>query len=148
MDRDIIDEIIHQALICHLSCCLDNAPYLIPLSFGYDGKAIFIHTASAGKKITIFERNSRVCLSFVSQADLITSPDQACDWSFAYSSVVAEGEISEITDLESKSSAMNQIMLHYSDHEWALPENSLSSTRIWKIVLENPTGKISPYPQK
>lgn len=148
VDRKTIDGIIQKAEICHLSCCLDDQPYLIPISFGYDGQAIFIHTASAGKKITIFERNPRVCVSFVSQADLLSNQDQACNWSFNYSSVIAEGKISEITDPALKTSALNHIMSHYSGREWEIPNKSLSSTRAWKIMLENPSGKTSPPPKK
>ena len=147
-DRKTIDGIIHAAEICHLSCSLNDQPYLIPISFGYDGQAIFIHTAPAGKKISIFEQNPRVCLAFVSQTDLITNKDQACNWSFAYSSVIAEGEISEITDPEGKTFALNHIMSHYSGRDWEIPNKTLASTRAWKIVLENPTGKTSPPPKK
>lgn len=144
VDRKIIDGMIRAAEFCHLSCCLHDQPYLIPLSFGYDGQAIFIHTAPEGKKISIFEKNPRVCLAFVSQADLISNHDLACNWSFDYSSVIAEGEISEIIDLEEKRSALNHIMAHYSDREWEMPSQTFSGTRVWKIVLENISGKSSP----
>ena len=53
-EREIIDRIIHESLICHLACCLDDQPYVIPISFGYDGKIVYFHTARAGKKNEIF----------------------------------------------------------------------------------------------
>lgn len=147
MDKDAIDEIIQQSEICHLSCCLDNTPYLVPIAFGYDGKAVYIHTAPAGKKIEMFERNPRVCLAFVARINLISSPDLACNWSFGYSSVIAEGDISEITERGDKLYGLNQVMAHYSGQEWDFPEDTVSETRVWKIVLEDPTGKISPAPK-
>jgi nitroimidazol reductase NimA-like FMN-containing flavoprotein (pyridoxamine 5'-phosphate oxidase superfamily) len=146
VDRNTIDEIILEAEICYLSCCLEDLPYLVPLSFGYDGQAIYIHTAAAGKKITIFERNPQVCLAFVPQAEIIPDPDQACEWSVGFSSVIAEGKISEITDLAGKTAALNQIMVHYSDREWDMPDKTISGARVWKIELENLTGKVSPTP--
>lgn len=145
-DRETIDKIIHEAEICHLSCCLDGQPYLIPVSFGYDGEAVYIHTGRVGKKIGFFEGNPRVCLSFVSQVEIRPDQEEACEWSFAFSSVIAEGSISEISDLEGKTSALNQVMSHYSGREWDFPEKVLGGTRIWKIVLEDPTAKISPAP--
>lgn len=145
-DRETIDRIIHEAEICHLSCCLDDRPYLIPISYGYDGEAVYIHTGRKGKKISFFEGNPRVCLSFVSRAEILRGQEEACQWSFAFSSVVAEGSISEITDLEGKSFALNQVMSHYSGREWEFPEKALARTRIWKIVLEDPTARISPTP--
>ena len=148
LDRGSIDRIINQSDICHLSCCQGDLPYSIPISFGYDGEVVFIHTASTGKKITIFETNPRVCLVFVSRADILSHPDRACKWSFAFSSVIAEGKIHEITDTDKKATALNQIMSHYSGREWDLPEKDLVGTRVWKITLETLTGKISPSPKQ
>ena len=147
VDRETIDSIIQHSDICHLACCQEDIPYSIPISFGYDGEVVYIHTASAGKKIAIFEMNPRVCLTFVSQADILSHSDQACKWSFAFSSVIAEGKISEITEPEGKSTALNQIMSHYSRRDWDFPKKTLSGTRVWKITLETLTGKISPPPK-
>ena len=145
-DRELLDRIIQQTEFCHLACCLEDRPYLIPLSFGYDGQAIYLHTAPEGKKIRIFEENPRVSLSFVSQADPVTSPDRACKWSYAFSSAYAEGSIHEILDREGKIAAINQIMLHYSGREWEIDPGKLTGTRVWKIALETITGKVSPPP--
>lgn len=143
-DRAAIDRVIRESRICHLSCCLEDRPYLIPLSFGYDGQAVYLHSAPTGKKITIFEANPRVCLAFVSRAELKADPGQACEWSFAYSSVIAEGTICEVRDPEEKAQALNRVMEGYSGREWPFPEKTLARTRVWKVVLENPTAKISP----
>ena len=97
IDQDLIDRVIRGSQICHLSCCLEHQPYLVPISFGYDGQAIYIHTSQTGKKIAIFEKNPRVCLSFVAHAALAPDSDQACKFSFESSSVIAEGRIQEIT---------------------------------------------------
>jgi len=51
--REELDHIIHNSLICHLSCSLNDQPYVVPLSFGYDGNAVYFHTAPEGKKIDI-----------------------------------------------------------------------------------------------
>jgi len=143
-DRKLIDNIIHASDVCHLSCCMDEQPYLIPISFGYDGAAIYIHTAPEGKKISIFEQNPRVCLSFVSYAKLQTNDEQPCNWSFSFSSVIAEGEIKEISSSKGKTKALNHIMTHYSGRSWGIPEKAISGTRVWKIILEHIGCKISP----
>ncbi|MCK5794940.1 MAG: pyridoxamine 5'-phosphate oxidase family protein [Anaerolineales bacterium] len=53
-DRKTLDSIIRNAKICHLACCLNDQPYVIPISFGYDGKTIYFHTALIGKKNEVF----------------------------------------------------------------------------------------------
>ncbi|MGD8833836.1 MAG: pyridoxamine 5'-phosphate oxidase family protein [Desulfobacteraceae bacterium] len=47
-DRKEIDAIIHGSKVCRLAMSKENQPYLVPLSFGYDGKAIYVHTAGTG----------------------------------------------------------------------------------------------------
>ena len=143
-DRNTLDSIIHKAKICHLACCLDDQPYVIPISFGYDGKTIYFHTARAGKKIEIFSKNSRVCLGFETNVNLITDQDNACGWTFDFESVIAAGEIKEIRDPNLKIFGLNQIMLHYSGKDWEMPEREISKTKIWGVELETVSGKISP----
>ena len=143
-EREIFDKIIHESLICHLACCLDGQPYVIPISFGYDGKTVYFHTARAGKKNKIFLENPRVCLAFETEIKLIPDEENACDWAFDFQSVIATGEIKEISDPALKNTGLNQIMLHYSGKEWEMPEREISKTKIWGVELKNVTGKRSP----
>jgi nitroimidazol reductase NimA-like FMN-containing flavoprotein (pyridoxamine 5'-phosphate oxidase superfamily) len=39
--RDVIDEIIAQAEVCRLGLSRDNRPYIVPVSFGYDGRCLY-----------------------------------------------------------------------------------------------------------
>ena len=145
-DREKLDKIIQGSEICHLACCLDGRPYVIPIAFGYDGRAIYIHTSRAGKKIQAFTQNPQVCLAFESKIELLADLDQACEWSFGYTSVIAEGKIEELVSAQDKATGLNQIMLHYSGRIWDLPPANINSTRVWKINLDEITGKQSdPY---
>ena len=143
-DRKTMDSIIHNAEICHLACCLDNQPYVIPISFGYDGKTIYFHTARIGKKNEIFLKNPQVCLGFETNIDLITDQESACGWTFDFQSVIAEGEIEEISDPDLKNIGLNQIMHHYSGKDWEMPEKEISKTKIWCVELQTVSGKRSP----
>ena len=73
-NRNEIDQIIHNSLICHLSCSLNDQPYVVPLSFGYDGNAVFFHTAKEGKKNDILSANPRVCLGFDRKLKFVPTP--------------------------------------------------------------------------
>jgi nitroimidazol reductase NimA-like FMN-containing flavoprotein (pyridoxamine 5'-phosphate oxidase superfamily) len=140
-DRANLDLIIQQSDFCHIACSLDDKPYLLPISFGYDGHQVYLHTAAKGKKIEIISQNSQVCLSFVSQAKLIKDPDQACDWSFDYASVIIKGEAVKIDHPEKKRYALNQIMLHYSGKSWNMPEKEVTRTMLWSVSIQEITGK-------
>ncbi|MCW8984119.1 MAG: pyridoxamine 5'-phosphate oxidase family protein, partial [Thermoanaerobaculales bacterium] len=52
--RQEIDEIIRSALVCRIALADRDEPYVVPVSFGYDGDALFIHTARSGRKIDFF----------------------------------------------------------------------------------------------
>jgi nitroimidazol reductase NimA-like FMN-containing flavoprotein (pyridoxamine 5'-phosphate oxidase superfamily) len=59
-DRAVIDAIIRQCLVCRLGLSDGEEPYIVPLCFGYDGEALYVHSASDGRKIDILRKNSRV----------------------------------------------------------------------------------------
>ena len=50
-DQELIARVIQNAQVCQLGLARDNIPYIRPVSFGYDGKAIYFHTAKEGRKI-------------------------------------------------------------------------------------------------
>ena len=58
--RQDIDSIIRSAPVCRLAFADGKEPYVVPVSFGYDGETIYIHTAKSGRKIDFIEANSRV----------------------------------------------------------------------------------------
>ena len=144
LDRTELDQIIHDAQICHLACSMNDEPYVVPLAFGYDGKAVYFHTAQTGKKIDILSANPRVCLGFEKDISLLPDPNQACEWSFSYKSIIATGIAEELTNPDDKLNALMQIMQHYSGKEWDFPQDKLSRTRLWRVVVDNITGKKSP----
>jgi len=147
-ERDIYDKVIHESLICHLACCLEEQPYVIPISFGYDGSTVYFHTARAGKKNDIFLANPQVCLAFETDIKLVPNQEDACEWSFNFQSVIASGEIKEISDPDLKTSGLNQIMHHYSGKDWEMPEREISKTKVWGVKLISVSGKRSPSNQR
>jgi nitroimidazol reductase NimA-like FMN-containing flavoprotein (pyridoxamine 5'-phosphate oxidase superfamily) len=142
--RGEMDQIIHNSLICHLSCSLNDQPYVVPISFGYDGNAVYFHTAQEGKKNSILSANPQVCLGFEGEIQIQPDPDLACRWSFHYQSVIATGVAEVITNPKDRLYGIKQIMLHFSDMTWEIPEKELSRVTIWQVILTEITGKISP----
>lgn len=138
-----IEDIIRGSLICHVALAKDNAPYVVPMSFGYDGTAIYLHTAGTGKKIEYFESNPNVCFEFEQGIELRRDPHTACKWSFGFESVIGYGSISELLAPAQKEYALNEIMRQYSGKRWPLEETSIAHVRVWKITIASMTGKQS-----
>jgi uncharacterized protein len=55
-----IDELIGSQFIGRLGCHADGITYVVPISYGYDGKYIYAHTRE-GMKISMVRKNPNVC---------------------------------------------------------------------------------------
>jgi nitroimidazol reductase NimA-like FMN-containing flavoprotein (pyridoxamine 5'-phosphate oxidase superfamily) len=142
-DRREIDEILHGALVCHLAFAVDGEPYVVPISFGYDDTCLYIHTAKEGRKIDCIGANPRVCFQVERGVRLVTDPEDACAWSFAFESVIGYGVVSELKDPGERTRGLNHIMRHYSGKDWEFDPGVMTATRVWRISIESVTGKRS-----
>ena len=60
-DREIIDyleieSILHDAIVCRIGLAGGDEPYIVPLCFGYEDRTIYLHSALAGKKISMLKK--------------------------------------------------------------------------------------------
>ena len=143
--RSEIDEIVTKSDVCRLAFAKDNIPYIVPVSFGYDGKGIFIHTAKAGRKIEFIKENNLVCFEFDADVKIIGDETVPCKWTSAYRSVIGYGRIVELVEFDDKVSAINQIMHHYSGKQWNFDDRMLNGVKLWKIMIDEISGKQSGY---
>ena len=142
-NRQLIDEIISQALVCRLGLCRDNQPYVVPLNFGYDGQRLYFHSAQKGMKIDYLRANKRVCFELEHEVSIIPHPDSPCQWGTSFYSVIGFGTAQELTGKEEKTRALEQIMAHYSSETWQFGERALEQVRVWAVEIEQITGKCS-----
>ena len=89
-DRDKIDGIIARCKVCRIALCENGQAYVLPLNFGYDGKNLYFHSATVGKKIDILKNNNRVGFEFDILHEIVTS-ENPCEWGSKYESVVGTG---------------------------------------------------------
>jgi uncharacterized protein len=143
MDRQHLDAIIHGSQVCRLALAKDNVPYVVPLSFGYDGTAIYFHTAPNGKKIEHFEANPLVCFEFERNVELRRDPQIACQWSFNFECVIGYGRLRELVEPGQKEHALNEIMCQYSGRTWPFDSDAVAKVRAWKVTITSLTGKQS-----
>ena len=142
-DREEIDEIVRGSEVCRLGLSVDDSPYVVPVSFGYDGDAVYLHTAREGKKIEYFEANDGVCFEFERNVRVVVDDHSACNWSFLYESVIGYGRIRELAAPGEKEHGMSQIALQYSGKPGQFGDAALAKTRVWKIPIDSITGKRS-----
>ncbi len=141
-DREAIDAIIRECRVCRLGLTDGNEPYVVPLSFGYDGEAFYFHGASVGRKLDLLRQNCRVCVE-LDILDELRPSEEACRWSAGYRSVIGFGTAEIITDLELKRKALAIIMAHYSDGRYTFTDKALEGTVVIKVSIASITGKQS-----
>ncbi len=145
-DREITDPAEMRSLLkttkyVTIALCMDNEPYLVSLSHGYDEhrNCIYFHCAPEGKKIVFAQANSHVW----GQAMLDFGVTDDCD--YAYTSVHFAGKMVQIADLAEKQHAMGVLVRQLSK----TPEEKLSKisaeklakTMMCRIDIQCMTGK-------
>ena len=145
IDLDTIHGIVRGCEVCRLGLAVDGEPYVVPISFGFDGEAVYFHTANHGRKIDMMTANPRACVQFERNVELVTDDDDACAWTFSYESVIGFGSVTELVRDKDKIHGLNRIMQHYSGRNWSFPEQPMSSTRVWRVDLDILTGKRSEH---
>jgi nitroimidazol reductase NimA-like FMN-containing flavoprotein (pyridoxamine 5'-phosphate oxidase superfamily) len=143
-DLKILHEVIHKAEICRLGLVDDSIPYVVPLSFGFDGTHIYVHSATEGRKVDILRKNNRVCVEFEQDVVLVKGKN-ACNYGFRYLTVICHGTAKFVYDADEKTYALNQLMKHYNPEWISCPftDQELSSVLVFKITVEEMTGKVS-----
>lgn len=146
-DRSDIDRLLGEARVCRIAFAVDGAPYMIPLSPGYDARtgSLFFHTADEGRKIECIEANPRVCFEVEGMLELKPGDERGCSWSVSYESAVGYGTMVEVTLPEQKDLALRFIMRQQSgqQQEWSFAPEMLAATRVWRLAIETVTGKRS-----
>jgi nitroimidazol reductase NimA-like FMN-containing flavoprotein (pyridoxamine 5'-phosphate oxidase superfamily) len=139
--RADIDAVIRGSDVCRLAFAVADEPYIVPVSFGYDGHSVYFHTADTGKKIDCVAANNRICFEVERNVRLVKHSHKPCKWSFSFESVIGFGVVHELRSLEEKARGLNFIMAHYSGREWALDADAVSGTRVWRIAITSVSGK-------
>ena len=139
--RDEIDAIIRGSDVCRLAFAVADEPYIVPVSFGYDGRNLYFHTARSGKKIDCIAANNRVCFEFERNVRIVAHPAKACGWSFSFESVIGFGEVHELHAPKEKTRGLNHIMDRYSGREWEFDPAVVRGIRVWRVSISSVSGK-------
>jgi len=141
-DTAEIEEILSKAFVCRLGLCDNGRPYVVPLCFGYEDNALYIHCAKEGKKLDIIRENNNVCFEVDIDCQVIKA-EQACRFELRYKSVIGFGRALLIEDAELKRRGLDVIMRQFSEETFEYPQQDLEKTMVVKVEIQSMTGKIS-----
>ena len=110
-DKEITDEaqirgILERGKVCRVAFFDEEYPYMVPLCFGFDGKALYFHGFNGGKKIDCLHKNPKVCFEVDEDIEVVQDPDP-CEWTMKYRSVVGFGTAVFLEETEEKREGLN-----------------------------------------
>lgn len=143
-DRDfslaLIDRCTHGVIALSTG---ESVPYCLPLSFVRIENDLYFHCAHTGHKVNLLRRFPQVCITFVGgDRPVFQAPNEYTTW---FQSVIVTGTASEVTDPIQKTEALRALCQkvtpqHMDGFEPAI-QKSLSVTAVWKIRMEEVSGK-------
>lgn len=121
----------------------EDFPYCLPLSFARVGDDLYFHCALEGRKVDLLRRFPQVCVTFVGEDRPAFVPPAM--YTTYFQSAIVTGTAGEVTDHEEKTAALRALCLkvtpeHMDSFEAAI-EKSLAVTAVWKVHMEEITGK-------
>jgi nitroimidazol reductase NimA-like FMN-containing flavoprotein (pyridoxamine 5'-phosphate oxidase superfamily) len=151
-DREIrnpeeLRQVLKSTKYVTVALCMDNEPYLVSLSHGYDEakNCLYFHCAPEGKKLVYQKANNKVW----GQAVLDYGVTDECD--YAYTSVHFSGKIHLIDDLKEKQRAIEvlvgQVSLNPEVKLAKIRPEKLEKTTMARIDIDYMTGKKHQIPK-
>lgn len=146
-DREIkqieeIAEVLSRCDTIRLGLVDDGAPYIVPMSFGFeliDGRiAVYFHGAKAGRKAELMDASPRICV----EADLCHGfpyngqGGYTCD----YESVIGWGRVELLTG-DAANHASKLLSDHCGIQAEGCPPGEMVRTNFYRVELDEVTGK-------
>jgi nitroimidazol reductase NimA-like FMN-containing flavoprotein (pyridoxamine 5'-phosphate oxidase superfamily) len=117
-DRETIDAILDEALICHLAFVHDGHPAVIPTLHARVGDEVFVHGSAASRMIRALSAGVEACLT-VTLVDGLVLARSAFHHSVNYRSVVLYGTATPCTEPEDKERALEAFTEKLVPGRWA-----------------------------
>jgi len=151
-DREITDlkemrRVLKETKYVTIALCMNNEPYLVSLSHGYDEakNCLYFHCASEGKKLVYQNSNNKVW----GQAVLDFGVTEECD--YAYMSVHFGGKMYLVNDLDEKQHGIEVLVRQVSANPEAklakIKPEKLKGTTVGRININCMTGKKHQAPK-
>jgi nitroimidazol reductase NimA-like FMN-containing flavoprotein (pyridoxamine 5'-phosphate oxidase superfamily) len=140
-DKNAMKSVLKSTKYVTVALCMDNEPYLVSLSHGYDEQrnCIYFHCANEGKKLVYAKANNKVW----GQAIQDYGVTDDCD--YAYTSVHFSGKLSLIDNLPEKRRAIEVMVRQLSPNPEAklakIKPEKLATTTMGRIDIDGMTGK-------
>lgn len=139
-----IEKIIKKAVCCRIGLVDGDEPYVVPVCFGYERKALYFHGALEGRKVELIKKNNQICFEIETDVEVVKS-EKPCGWTMKYRSVIGVGRAYILESDEEKCHGLKVIMRQYAGGDFSFPKPKLDKTLVVKVDIRSITGKQSGY---
>jgi nitroimidazol reductase NimA-like FMN-containing flavoprotein (pyridoxamine 5'-phosphate oxidase superfamily) len=150
-DRETIDAILDEGLVCHVGFVVDGQPYVIPTIHARMGDHLVIHGSAAARMLRTLAGGVPLCVT-VTLVDGLVLARSGFHHSLNYRSVVVLGRATEVADPADKRRALDAIVEHVVPGR--LPgvrppkESEMRQTRVLSLPLSEASAKVRTGPPK
>src|SRR5262249_43449134 len=110
-DRATVEQILDEALICHLGFVVDGQPYVIPTIHARVEDRLYVHGSAASRMLRTLKGGVPMCAP-VTLLDGLVMARSAFHHSVNYRSVVVLGVAAEVVEPSEKKMALEAIVEH------------------------------------
>jgi len=148
-ERDAVNQILDEGLLCHVGFVADGQPFVIPMSYGRDGDVLYIHGSPASRMLRNLEQGVPVCIT-VTLVDGLVLARATFHHSMNYRSAVILGTATLVDDPAEKLSALRAIVEHIIPHRWDNSrqpnEKELKATSVLRLPINEFSAKVRVGP--
>jgi nitroimidazol reductase NimA-like FMN-containing flavoprotein (pyridoxamine 5'-phosphate oxidase superfamily) len=148
-DRETIDAILDEALICHLGFVHEGRPAVIPTLHARVGDEVFVHGSSASRMLRALATGVEACLT-VTLVDGLVLARSAFHHSVNYRSVVLYGTATPVTEPEDKERALEAFTEKLVPGRWAdvrwPTRKELKATAALSLTIAEGSAKVRTGP--
>ena len=143
-DRETIDAILDEALLCHLGFEVDGRPYVIPTLHARAGDRLYVHGSAASRMLRHAASGMPMCAT-VTLFDGLVLARSVFNHSVNYRSVVVFGTATLVGDDE-KREALRVLTEQLAPGRWdearQPTEKELKATSILSLPLDEASAKV------
>ena len=147
-DRETIDAILDEALVCHLGFAVDGQPYVIPTLHARVGDLLYVHGSAASRMLRRAAEGIPICVT-VTLLDGLVLARSVFNHSINYRSVVVLGTAA-LVEGDEKLAALRAFSEHVAPGRWdavrAPTEQELKATWILSLPLAEASAKVRSGP--
>ena len=142
LSREDCDRVLERGASGVLALAGDGGyPYAVPLSYVYDGRALYFHCARSGHKLDAVRRCPKASFCVIDQDQV--APEEYTTY---FRSVIAFGSVRELDDPAEKRAAIDKLAVKYApgdgaENRRAAIEREWRSLCMLEMAIDHLSGK-------